>query len=123
MEKVKKQQNKTKTKKRTRKPAKFYFATFEVTAADAKNIYLCGDSKNLGNWNPQKSAEVKQSGNGKFFCRKRFLIGQVVEFKFLRSKSWMDVEKGTTFGEEIPNRKIDDKNKTVVVEIVNWRQE
>lgn len=105
------------------KERKYYFGIFEVDANWTDEVYLCGDSENLGNWNSTKAVKLHNLGNGKFKIRKRFTLGQVVEFKFLRKPDWHDVEKGM-WGEEIPNRVIRVyEDKHVVATINNWRMD
>ncbi len=108
---------------KTVKEHKYYFGIFEVTAKDADALYVCGDSLNLGEWNAAKSVKMHDLGEGRFIRRKRFAIGQVVEFKFLRSPDWKDVEKGSA-GEEIANRCIVTyEDKYVKANITNWRND
>ena len=105
------------------KERKYYFGVFDVEASWTDEVYLCGDSENLGNWDSTKAVKLRNLGDGKFRIRKRFTYGQVVEFKFLRKPDWHDVEKGM-WGEEISNRVIRVyEDKHVVACINNWRMD
>lgn len=87
------------------KIAKFCFVTFEVKVPFGyEKVFLSGNTKNLGEWNARKAIELKQKGDY-FVARKRFPVGEVVEFKALCAKDWIGVEKGL-FREEICNNSI-----------------
>ena len=51
--------------------------TIKVSAS-AEKVYICGSTKNLGEWDPKKAVEVK---DGK--VNKKFDADSVVEFKVL----------------------------------------
>ncbi|MCR5114008.1 MAG: hypothetical protein K6A63_08745 [Acholeplasmatales bacterium] len=68
-------------------------------SAKAEKVYICGSTKNLGDWNPKNAVEVK---DGKI--NKKFDADTVVEFKVLSAKTWDAVEKGVN-GEELENHK------------------
>ncbi len=66
-------------------------------SGNAKKLYVCGSTDNLGAWDAKKAVEVKEG-----VLSKQFEAGEAVEFKVLAGKSWDKVEKGA-FGEEVAN--------------------
>ena len=65
--------------------------------SNAKKLYVCGNTSNLGEWDPKKAVLVE---NG--VVSKQFEVGSIVEFKVLAGKTWTKVEKGA-YGEELCN--------------------
>lgn len=84
---------------------------------NAKKLYVCGSTKNLGEWNP-KNAVLVEDG----VVTKQFAAGEVVEFKVLSAKKWDNVEKGA-FGEEVSNHSfVAAKGLVVEVNIENFNK-
>ena len=81
---------------------RFCFVRFEVQVPFGyEKVYLCGNTRNLGEWNATKAVQMRQVGDY-FVVRKRFPLGAQVEFKALVERNWGCVEKGIFF-EEIGN--------------------
>ena len=83
--------------------AKYCFVKFNVTTKDSvEEVYLVGNTKNLGNWDTKKAVKMTKLSDNTFKVQKRFLIGENVEYKVLATKVWENVEKGI-FNEEVEN--------------------
>ncbi len=65
--------------------------------SNSKKLYVCGNTANLGEWDPKKAVLVEDG-----LVSKQFEVGSIVEFKVLAGKTWTKVEKGE-FGEEVCN--------------------
>ncbi|MBR6071332.1 MAG: hypothetical protein IKP77_00690 [Acholeplasmatales bacterium] len=79
-------------------------------AGNAKKLYVCGSTSNLGEWDPKKAVLVEDGVVSKLFAE-----DSVVDFKVLSAKNWDNVEKGA-FGEEVANHSFVAK-KGLVVEV------
>ena len=77
---------------------KFYVKTNE----NVEDIYLVGNTKNMGFWDVKKSTKMKRLEDGTFKATKRFLIEENVEYKVVANKNWENVERGM-FKEEFEN--------------------
>ena len=83
--------------------SKYCFVNFTVlTKENVESVYLCGSSKNLGNWNTNNAIKMTKVDDNTFKARKRFLIDENIEYKVLCTKRWDNVEKGI-FNEEVEN--------------------
>ena len=89
--------------------------------SNAKNVYIVGSTKNLGEWDAKKAVELEYCDKcGAFFTDKLLPAGEVVEFKVLTAKDWANVEKGA-YGEEVANHSfVAAKGLEVVVEVNNF---
>ena len=102
----------------------YCFINFVVnTFAPVSDMYISGSTKNLGLWNASKAVQLTSTDGYKFTIRKRFRIGESVEYKVLTRRDWSKVEKGM-FGEEIANHRIvADKGAVAEVTVYNWRRD
>lgn len=102
----------------------YCFVNFVVnTFAPVSDMYISGSTKNLGLWNASKAVRLTSTDGYKFTIRKRFKIGESVEFKVLTLRDWRGVEKGM-FAEEIANHHIiADKGAVAEVTVYNWRRD
>lgn len=83
--------------------SKYCFVNFTVTTKDiSENVYIIGNTKNLGNWDSKKAVKMNKIDDNTYQLRKRFLIGENVEYKVISSKEWNNVEKGI-FNEDVEN--------------------
>ncbi len=83
--------------------SKYCFVNLTVTSKDSlENLYIVGNTKNLGLWNVKNAVSMKKVNENTFVVRKRFLIGENVEYKVLKAKNWENVEKGI-FNEDVEN--------------------
>jgi glucoamylase len=82
-----------------------YRINFDVTVTTSlgQNIYLVGNTTNLGNWSPAKGASLSASkytdSNHLWFVPVHLQPGEVIEYKYVRSES-----DGTYTWESDPNR-------------------
>ena len=84
---------------------------------NAKKLYVCGSTKNLGEWDAKKAVEVVDG-----VVSKQFAAGEAVEFKVLAGKNWNKVEKGA-FGEEVANHSfVAAKGLVVEVNVENFNK-
>jgi predicted alpha/beta superfamily hydrolase len=65
----------------------------------ADEIYLAGS---MNDWQPGTLA-IPHVGNGVYVLTAKWPVGEPIEYKFTRGKTWASVEKGT-YGEEVDNR-------------------
>ena len=79
---------------------KFYVKTNE----NVEDIYLVGNTKNMGYWDVKKATKMKRLEDGTFKAMKRYLIDENVEYKVVANKNWENVEKGM-FKEEFENHR------------------
>jgi len=85
--------------------------------ANAKKAYVCGSTKNLGEWDAKKAVAVEDG-----VVAKQFAAGEVVEFKVLAGKTWDKVEKGANF-EEVQNHSfVAAKGLVVEVNVENFNK-
>ncbi|MGN0771032.1 MAG: CBM20 domain-containing protein [Christensenellales bacterium] len=91
------------------------------TDKDVDCVYICGNHKKLGSWNPAKALKVNKS-NGVFKVVRKFAQGEELEYKVLCKPDWEGVDKGM-WGEEIVNHKVvvDGSTKSSVT-VYNWRK-
>ena len=83
--------------------AKYCMINFTVTTKNAtEEVYLIGNTKNLGAWDTKKASKMNKVGENTFSLRKRFELGALVEYKVVATKNWDNVEKGI-FTEEVEN--------------------
>ena len=68
-------------------------------------IYLVGNTAELGEWNPENALIAKRRKNGSFSRTKFFPVGTEIEFKCLLAKSYAKVEQNQYFC-DIQNRKV-----------------
>ena len=93
---------------------------YATTPQPADQLYLCGEPHNAGNWDAALAKPMKWTDKG-WRAIKILPVGEVFEFKILRSRSWQDVEKGI-WGEEIANHAIvAQKGLVVEMDIPNFR--
>jgi len=86
--------------------------------ACADKLYVCGSTKNLGEWDAKKAIEANKDG----VVSKLFAEGETVEFKVLADKNWNNVEKGA-FGEEVANHTfVAKKGLTVEISVENFNK-
>ncbi len=85
-------------------------------AQDVKEVYLVGSDEKIGSWDPKNAIKMNNKEKGVFTISKMFEAGDEIEFKFLSSKSYSNVEKGL-YLEEIENHKVTAKSgvKKVIV--------
>lgn len=91
--------------------------------AQAKELYIVGSSKNLGEWDSEKAVKLEYCEKcNAFYTNKMFPIGSTVEFKVLADKTWARVEKGI-WCEEIENHSfVAEKGLEVFVEVHNFQE-
>lgn len=83
--------------------SKYCMVNFTVTTKNAtEEVYLVGNTKNLGAWDTLKASKMKKVGENTFVLRKRFELCTEVEYKVVAAKTWENVEKGI-FTEEVEN--------------------
>lgn len=75
-----------------------------IVHSSAKSLYLVGNTKNLGEWDPKNATKLEKEGDV-FTTSKLFENLSTVEYKFLKDKSYDYVEKGE-YGEEVQNRSL-----------------
>lgn len=88
---------------------------------DSANVYITGNNKDLGNWQPDKVSLINTSGK---YWEKSFLFpaGENIEYKFTRG-SW-DTEAVKEKGEIPENSKLLVKNDTTVEQVINfWKDQ
>ncbi len=73
-----------------------------VNAFAGDTIYVCGNIKELGEWNPKFAVALKKNEQGLYQVNKILPENQLIEFKFMEEKDWATVEKGE-YDEEIQN--------------------
>ena len=70
---------------------------------EVKDLYIVGNTKELGSWDPKKAVKLSFNADLKSFTlSKMFNLGEVVEYKVLNAKSWDNVEVGM-WNEELEN--------------------
>ena len=96
---------------------------FVVTTPHAvRKLYLCGSTKNLGEWNPTDAKELHKKDDTFVLC-KYFHVGETVSFKVLEKMSWERVELGY-WCEDVANHTITaEKGLVVNIEIPNFKYE
>lgn len=83
--------------------SKYCMVNFTVTTKSAtEEVYLVGNTKNLGAWDTKNATKMNKVGDNTFEIRKRFGLLDKVEYKVVAAKSWENVEKGI-FDEEVEN--------------------
>lgn len=94
---------------------------FVVTTPHAvRKLYICGNTKNLGEWNPVNAKELHKKENH-FEIVKLFNVGETVSFKILEKMTWERVEIGYWY-EEVNNHSFVAQNGLVVnIEVPNFR--
>lgn len=66
-------------------------------------VYLVGNLKELGQWNPAKAVKVAYDENAKAYKLSKMLpVNEVVEYKILANPTWDNVEVGM-WKEELEN--------------------
>lgn len=83
-------------------------------------LYLVGNTKDLGLWNPIKSVSIKQGKNG-FTKTKTFNKNEEIEFKVLLAQTFDKVEVDENFSEIENHKVLCDESKTVIVNIKNFK--
>ena len=92
-----------KTKNTTKPVAKCCFVNITVnTKNPIEEVYLIGNTKNLGAWETKKAVKMNKINDNTFTLRKRFYLNTEVEYKVVASKTWGNVEKGI-FAEDVEN--------------------
>jgi len=77
--------------------------TFTVnTKNPVEEVYLVGNTKNLGAWDVEKAVKMEKINNTTFKVTKRFNTSEEVEYKVIATKNWENVEKGI-FTEDVEN--------------------
>lgn len=90
------------------------------TPHPVRRLYICGSTKNLGNWNAVSAKELRKK-DGHFECQKYFHIGEEVSFKILEKMNWERVELGYWY-EDIDNHTlIAEKGLIVEINVPNFR--
>ncbi len=94
--------------------------TFKIQAnniPDTANVYITGNTKELGNWQPDKVSLINTSGN---YWEKSFLLpaGENIEYKFTRG-SW-NTEAVKEKGDIPENSKLLVKNDTTIDQVINY---
>ncbi len=85
-----------------------------------RRLYICGSTKNLGNWNAVSAKELRRKDDH-FECCKYFRIGEIVSFKILEKMNWERVELGY-WCEDIENHTITaEKGLVVEINVPNFR--
>ena len=86
-----------------------------------EELYIVGSTSSLGNWDAAKATKLTYCNEcQKFVVSKMLPAGEVVEFKFISSTDWNNVEKGT-WKEDIANRTIvPEKGLNVELTIENF---
>lgn len=93
--------------------------TFKIHA-NAKDAYIVGSTKNLGEWDAKKAVALTKEDC--FTVAKQFEVGSFVEFKVLSAKSFDAVEKGYN-NEEVENHSfVASKGLVVELEIPNFNK-
>ena len=94
---------------------------FVVTTPHAvRKLYICGNTKNLGNWNVEDAREMRRRED-RFELYKLFPVGEKVDFKILEKMTWERVELGY-WCEDIANHSIiAEKGLVVNMEIPNFK--
>ena len=83
--------------------AKYCFVTFTVnTKNPVQEVYIVGNTKNLGAWNTKNATKMKVVNENTFEVTKRFNVGENIEYKVVATKNWENVEKGI-FAEDVEN--------------------
>ena len=66
-------------------------------------VYLVGNAKELGEWNPKKAIKVLFNKEAKAFTLGKMLpANEVIEYKVMANPTWDNVEVGM-WGEELEN--------------------
>ncbi|MBQ9124624.1 MAG: hypothetical protein IJY14_02920 [Acholeplasmatales bacterium] len=90
-----------------------------TTSANVNELYLVGNTSNLGEWNAENAVKLTYCDECKaYFTNKMLPAGEQVEFKVLAGKDWAFVEKGG-YGEEVSNH-VFTVEKGQVVEVVAY---
>lgn len=77
--------------------------TFTVnTKNPVQEVYLIGNTKNLGAWDTSKAVKMEKVNDTTFTVTKRFNAKEEVEYKVISTKTWENVEKGI-FTEDVEN--------------------
>lgn len=79
------------------------FLTVTDCPKDTQDIYVVGDHKLLGNWDVSKAVQMAKYDDGDFGLTIDLATGTQVQYKYLSSKSWDNVECGYV-AQEIDNR-------------------
>ena len=83
--------------------AKYCIVKFSVTTKyPVEEVYLVGNTKNLGNWDTNKGVKMTKIDDNTFKVSKRFNLGVEVEYKVVATKRWENVEK-CIFTEDVEN--------------------
>ena len=86
-----------------------------------QQIYLVGNTAELGEWNPENALVVERKDSNVFSKTKTFVKGTEIEFKFLLTPSFEKVEVNQYFS-EVENRKlVCDKSQTIDLVIENFK--
>ena len=93
------------------------------TFAPVQHMYISGSTTNLGAWDPSRAISLSTDDGYRYTVRKRFRIGEEVEYKVLTRKDWRGVEKGM-FSEELSNHVFKaDKGVVAEITVYNWRRD
>lgn len=96
---------------------------FVVTTPHAvRKLYLCGSTKNLGNWNPTNAKELHKK-DGIFELCKFFRVGETISFKILEKMTWDRVELGYWCEDVANHTVVAEKGLVVNIEIPNFKYE
>lgn len=92
---------------------------------NTEEIYICGSSKNLGEWEVKNAVKLNRTEKfGATIFSKEFYfdLGDIIEYKYLSDKNWENVECGYV-AEEIENRRITiNSERFIGDEIKKWRK-
>lgn len=87
-------------------------------SAEVDEVFLAGNSNELGSWNP-RGVRLRKLETGVFVGEVDFALGQKLEFKVTRG-DWSSVEKSES-GSEIPNRTYTvSKAETLDIVVERW---
>lgn len=114
---------KAKTTKTAEKTVSVTFCVDNQSNQQFDEVFVCGNHKKLGEWNPAKALCVKKNAKGVLSIDRKFIPGEVIEYKVLNAQDWANVEKGV-WGEEVQNHTVtvgDSKTVSSVV-VYNWNK-
>ncbi len=77
---------------------------FRVTTnKEFESVFVLGNTKELGEWDPDKAVELKyDSETGAYVASKMLVLGSAVAYKVCAKADWETVEVGY-YGEDLPN--------------------
>ena len=88
--------------------------------SEFSSVFLVGNTKELGLWNPEKALELKRKGDI-FTKMKTFEKNQVLEYKILLQKTYDKVELDENFAELENRTEVCDKAKTINLIVKNFK--